>query len=72
MKFILDENYPKIYPCVDCVYWRYIYGGNRYNGRPMTEDSLRVPACHYVIDNGELRGCPGGKGCTRFVRYVDK
>lgn len=71
MRFILDENYPHVLPCMDCVYWRYLYGGARYKGKPILDDSFRVPACHYNIDNDELRGCPAGKGCKCFKKYVE-
>ena len=71
MKFLLDEDYPNIYPCLDCKYWRYLNGGAKYEGRPIPAGSFRFPACHYNIDEDELRGCAGGKECKRFAKYVD-
>lgn len=39
--------------CRGCFYRRSMLGGNSF-------------ACHYCIDEGELRGCPAGKGCIHY------
>ncbi len=48
------KKYPNIEPCIDCYYWRYIFGGC-------------TPICNYILDNEQPRGCPIGEGCDKFL-----
>ena len=44
--------------CRGCRYYRPVYDhgpGRRRPGR----------ICHYLLDEGRMRGCPFGAGCTR-------
>lgn len=40
--------------CGGCVYWRSLSS---------TPGDF---ACNYMLDTGEIRGCPAGKGCKRY------
>ncbi len=44
--------------CLGCKYYRPIYDHCDSNRRPGN-------ICHYLLDEGHMRGCPFGAGCTR-------
>lgn len=48
------------HPCSGCAYWRML----RFGLGPATG---RTGACHYLLDNGRMRGCKPGAGCIRRV-----
>ena len=52
-------NWPPEPYCLGCVHYRRLYD-NEYGHR-------RGMVCHYLLDTGTVRGCPFGKGCTRWT-----
>lgn len=49
-----NANYPEIYPCVDCTYWRSLGDGVCFSER--RNSRYYDYACHYGIKNNTPRG----------------
>ena len=71
------SEYPMLYPCMYCFYWRDLGHGSlvvpSYWQRHCKRISIIqydriIPACHYSIYNNEIRGDPPIDGkCKHFI-----
>lgn len=44
--------------CIGCNHYRRLGS----NGGELT---LSTCCCHYILDEGHMRGCPAGRGCNK-------
>ncbi len=65
-----NENYPNLYPCMECHYWK-CGGGGSSSKKKGTQNVLgSLPMCTYVFEHGQLRGCEPdliNRKCEKFL-----